>query len=386
LRFVKGPGALRTDPPFMGVRCSSQARAFLENLNPKGAARALPRADIEQRLEHVLHVNGEAGLNALRDDARAVAAALGWATELKQLDSIVGALLGTRTQRLRGAVARARAAGKPFDPRCVERLNILGAELRAGVGGIRESSTNDQHATNKAFFEAYFSNYIEGTRFDIEEAEAIVFDKQIPASRAKDGHDILGTFAIVSDPQQMRRTPEDPAKLQSVLKERHRRMLAERPEALPGMFKSKVNYAGDTQFVHPDYVEGTLDAGFALYKDLPPGLARAIFVMFLVSDVHPFVDGNGRAARIMMNAELTAAGESTIIIPTVFRDDYLQALRALTRRHRPAPLVRALVYAQRFSTLEFAPYPRILAELTRRNWFREPDDAKIIADPFPAAR
>ena len=29
-------------------------------------------------------------------------------------------------------------------------------------------------------------------------------------------------------------------------------------------------------------------------------------MMFLVSEVHPFVDGNGRIARIMMNAELVA--------------------------------------------------------------------------------
>ena len=79
-----------------------------------------------------------------------------------------------------------------------------------------------------------------------------------------------------------------------------------------------------------------------------------------------------------MNAELISAGESTIIIPTVYREDYLLALRALTRRHRAAPLVQALTTAQRFGHLEFSPYPTVLKELTRRNWFREPDDAKIV--------
>ena len=66
------------------------------------------------------------------------------------------------------------------------------------------------------------------------------------------------------------------------------------------------------------------------------------------------------------------------VIPTVFRDDYLLALRALSRRNRPAPLVQALIRAQRFSHLEFVPYPAILKELTRRNWFREPDEARIV--------
>jgi hypothetical protein len=80
----------------------------------------------------------------------------------------------------------------------------------------------------------------------------------------------------------------------------------------------------------------------------------------------------------MMNAELVSAGQSTIIIPTVFREDYLQALRALTRRNRPAPLVRALVRAQRFAHLKFSPYPQILKDLERRSWFREPDEGRIV--------
>lgn len=104
-------------------------------------------------------------------------------------------------------------------------------------------------------------------------------------------------------------------------------------------------------------------------------------MMFLVADVHPFDDGNGRLARIMMNAEMVAADTSTIIIPTVFREDYVLALRALTRRQRAAPLVDALARAARFSRLDFADYPRILADLQRRNWFADPDDARILDGP-----
>jgi fido (protein-threonine AMPylation protein) len=163
-----------------------------------------------------------------------------------------------------------------------------------------------------------------------------------------------------------------------LVQSRHATLMEQRPEAEPGRFKQTPNRDGDTHFVAPDDVPGTLRRGMALYTDLGAGLARAIFVMFLVSDVHPFVDGNGRIARIMMSAELVAAGRSTIIIPTVYRDDYLLALRALTRRDRPTPLVNALVAAQRFSHLAFSPYPQDLRELQRRNWFREPDEARIV--------
>ena len=70
--------------------------------------------------------------------------------------------------------------------------------------------------------------------------------------------------------------------------------------------------------------------------------------MVLVSELHPFADGNGRVARIMMNAELVAAGEERAIIPTVYRGDYLTALKALSQGRNPTPLVRTLDFAQRW--------------------------------------
>jgi fido (protein-threonine AMPylation protein) len=178
----------------------------------------------------------------------------------------------------------------------------------------------------------------------------------------------------------MRRVPASPDDLIGLLRQRHRTMLARRADVQPGDFKQKVNRAGSTTFVPPEYVVGTLKMGHELHGHLEPGLARAIFTMFLVSEVHPFIDGNGRIARIMMNAELMARGQPTIIIPTVHREDYLLALRALTRRNRPRPLVDAMVRAAAFSNLDFSDYPRALAELQRRNWFREPDEAKVPFD------
>ncbi|MFN7904308.1 MAG: Fic family protein [Pseudobdellovibrionaceae bacterium] len=123
-------------------------------------------------------------------------------------------------------------------------------------------------------------------------------------------------------------------------------------------------------------VLGTLQKGFDLYKSLPQGLARSLFIMFLVSDVHPFQDGNGRLARIMMNAELVQFGLASIIIPTVYREDYLLTLRALTRRSDPEPYVRMLVKAHEFSAMDFANYVKIKRSLEQKFWFSEPHEAK----------
>ena len=95
----------------------------------------------------------------------------------------------------------------------------------------------------------------------------------------------------------------------------------------------------------PELVTGTLMKGFEVYRALEDSW-RAMFVMFLVAEVHPFADGNGRIARIMMNAELVHGNRARIIIPTVYREDYLLALRALTRNGNTEPYIRMLDRAQ----------------------------------------
>ena len=96
-------------------------------------------------------------------------------------------------------------------------------------------------------------------------------------------------------------------------------------------------------------MRGTLIKGFEYYQALESPFARALFILFMVSEVHPFNDGNGRISRIMMNAELVHADQSKIIIPTVFRDDYLNALRRLTRKGDPSVIIRAISRVREFS-------------------------------------
>ena len=81
-----------------------------------------------------------------------------------------------------------------------------------------------------AFFDAYFSNFIEGTEFAVEEAAGIVFRGVIPAERPRDAHDVLGTWRIVSDAPEMRRIPADAATFLRLLKERHRAIMERRFE------------------------------------------------------------------------------------------------------------------------------------------------------------
>ena len=47
-------------------------------------------------------------------------------------------------------------------------------------------------------------------------------------------------------------------------------------------------------------MRGTLHEGFKLYRNLREPLARALFMMFEISEVHPFDDGNGRFDQLLV--------------------------------------------------------------------------------------
>ena len=341
-------------------------------------ARTLTRAQLEERLDGLIRASGEAGVNRVRDHARAVATELGMEGEAAQLDALIGALLSTRSSRLDSSLGRARSRGRPYDPERMELFHRLHQALRNHPPSFRLSPSRDPRGRSTlAFFEAYFSNFIEGTEFLVEEAVRIVCEGEIPRHRSADAHDVVGTWRIVSDLQEMSRTPRDFPGLVRVLRERHHTIMGGRPEMRPGEFKVAPNRAGQTLFVAPDLVLGTLEQGFSLYQSLESPFERAAYMMFLVSEAHPFADGNGRIGRVMMNAELVVGGEERIIIPTVFRDNYLAALRALSHTGHPDPLIRVLDYAQRWTlAVDWSSLPDTVRELEACNAFLGSDEAE----------
>src|SRR3546814_1920531 len=137
----------------------------------------------------------------------------------------------------------------------------------------------------------------------------------MPAERPADAHDVLGTFRVVSDIEHLKHLPVDYADFRRLLRHRHAMVMEARPDKGPGIFKAKPNQAGMTLFVAPDLVEGTLERGYDLCQAFGDPLHRSIYMMAMVSEVHTFADGNGRIARIMMNAELVAGGAERIILP-----------------------------------------------------------------------
>lgn len=381
VRAARGAGPIEGDLPFpYGLHLSSTARALLENARPSRGrggrvARTLTRVELEEWLETLLEQRGDDGLRRLREEARAAADPLGLQTELEEIDSLMGAVLGTRRVRAKSERLRARQRGRPYDAERLELFTELASVLEQQAPVTRVVSDEARHRF-LPFFEAYFSNFIEGTEFALSEAAEIVFENKIPPQRPKDAHDILGTYRLVADNDEMTTTPQSADDLLTILRTRHARMLGERPEARPGEFKTEKNRVGAVEFVDPSLVDGTLRRGFDLYSELTSPFARAVFQMFIVAEVHPFDDGNGRIARVMMNAELSAAREQRIIIPQVYRNNYLMGLRAMTVNRRADALIRMLDFAQRYTAgIDFSSYESAVSELAETNAFLDPLEA-----------
>jgi Fic family protein len=235
----------------------------------------------------------------------------------------VGALLGTQAARnLSARQSLARAAGRPYDPGRLELFDTLFSALNREVfAAVVDPAPAGAARENFAFFESYFSNDIEGTTFTVAEAESIVFDGRIIENRSADSHDILGTFAAATRSPWRDRPAKDGDAFLSWLKNVNAQVMQQRPDNKPGEWKDQVNQAGSTVFVLPALVPGTLREAFERIQALVDPLARALMTMFVVSEVHPFVDGNGRIARLAMNCVLSDAGLSRIIVPTFYRED-----------------------------------------------------------------
>jgi len=384
LNINEGPKATEGDILLNGIYIASEYRWMLECMQVSKRqgeqSKTLPISFIENRLEKMILIQGEDKLNEFRDKLREISVLLHMPVEFEKLNRIISALMSTHNVNvLTNDSSRARATGVPYDAARVELFSILFDALKDHFFIERTNKNTDEDSYRMfSFFEGYFSNYIEGTRFTIDEAKLIVETGITIPKRTKDSHDILGTFTVISNRAEMNKIPSTPEELFELLQNRHRILMREREDCNPGQFKDQNNQAGNTLFVDHTLVSGTLIQGFKYYAALREPMARAIFMMFMISEVHPFIDGNGRIARIMMNAELFRGGQSRIIVPTVFREDYILALRKLTRSKEPDTYIRVMEKLHKFSdNLYGADFDELNNYLVDCNAYEEPDKAHL---------
>ncbi|WP_433161215.1 Fic family protein [Kribbella sp. CA-247076] len=371
-----GPGALPGDMSMPeGLHLSGPARGLVENAMSRGRPReGKPRryaglGAVEDRMDEEARTGGAGRIRRLLAQLDVVSGYFG-ERQVEDVRSRLAALLGTAADtRLTSTRLAARLAGDPYDEHRLDMLERLARYLQTVAPVPRPAVGGSTRWEWLPFFESYFSNFIEGTQFGVEEARRIAIDGEVPAARPQDAHDVAATYRIASDPVLSRTVPASADQLLELLVERHSTLMAARDDKRPGQFKLVQNYAGGYAFVAPEMVRGTLARGFDALAPLTDPLHRAVAVMLLLTEVHPFDDGNGRIARLFANAELAAAGQVRIIVPTVYRNNYLAGLVGVSNGAGDGQtLYSVLDFAQRWTaTIDWSSYERADAELRSAN-------------------
>ncbi|MCK4507179.1 MAG: Fic family protein, partial [Desulfuromonadales bacterium] len=116
-----------------------------------------------------------------------------------------------------------------------------------------------------------------------------------------------------------------------------------RPADLAG-YRSDQVYLRGSMHVPPsrEAVRELMPAFFDLLREEDDPAVRVVLGHFVFVYIHPYMDGNGRIGRFMMNLMLSSGGYPWTVVPVEERNTYMEALEAASVRQDIAPFVSFL--------------------------------------------
>ncbi|TCS59857.1 Fic family protein [Varunaivibrio sulfuroxidans] len=105
-------------------------------------------------------------------------------------------------------------------------------------------------------------------------------------------------------------------------------------------------------------VRDLVPAFFELLQEETDATVRVVLGHFMFVYIHPYVDGNGRMGRFLMNAMLAAGGYPWTVVPVQERDTYMAALEEASVRQNIVPFAEFLARLVD-SNLKGKPAPKV---------------------------
>lgn len=93
----------------------------------------------------------------------------------------------------------------------------------------------------------------------------------------------------------------------------------------------------------PDNVRITMPVLFKLLANEPSAIVRAVLGHFFFGYIHPYMDGNGRMCRFLMNVMLASGGYDWVVIKTDKRAEYMAALETASTKGDILPFAKFVI-------------------------------------------
>ena len=194
---------------------------------------------------------------------------------------------------------------------------------------------------------AYTSNAIEGNTLTRKETEMAIEEKI--TSSAKPINDYLEAINHAKAFEFIRTSAQNNIKIdENYILQIHKIILSGIDNTNAGFYRSvRVRISGSQTILPNPLKVPDLMRDFSdwLVKKEDDMLIKAIEAHYRLVTIHPFVDGNGRTARLLLNSILLENGYMPIIIRTIDRRRYLSALETYQTKENSEPYYKFMLSA-----------------------------------------
>lgn len=194
---------------------------------------------------------------------------------------------------------------------------------------------------------AYTSNAIEGNTLTRKETEMAIEEKI--TSGAKPINDYLEAINHAKAFEFIKTSAQNNIKIdETYILQIHKIILSGIDDTNAGFYRSVRVRISSSQTILPNPLKvPDLMRDFSdwLVKKEDDMLIKAIEAHYRLVTIHPFVDGNGRTARLLLNSILLENGYMPIIIRTIDRRRYLSALETYQTKENSEPYYKFMLSA-----------------------------------------
>ncbi|CAB3409256.1 unnamed protein product [Caenorhabditis bovis] len=204
-------------------------------------------------------------------------------------------------------------------------------DLRDEFAHLQQSTALRRLMRETYFLYVYHTVAIEGNTMSLGQTRAILeTGMAVPGKSIREHNEVIGMDAALRYLNStLLAMDHEQISLNDIL-EIHRRVLGNADPIEAGTLRKTQVYVGRFTPVAPEYVEEQMEEFVEWLNDahtmaMDP-IERAAIAHYKLVLVHPFTDGNGRTARLLLNLIMMRSGFPPVILPVETRAEYYATL------------------------------------------------------------